>query len=215
MPRKVAPHADRRGGRGHVERERLLDLVLVYATARSAPFRDRSRVALSRLAAAEPLAVSRQILREYIAVMTRQQILGSIVIRCRRGFTLLPRMLLPAVLARLDGSIPARLRLSAVHSRGSPATALRHRDLLARVLEVEAAEQPPHTRACQSRDGSPCDQARCDQARWFGAVQWTSGMIFCGLFSRVWTRSMLIRPLVWRRFPIRRRGAGPSTEYPT
>jgi hypothetical protein len=101
------------------------------------------------------------------------------------------------------------------HPRGSPATALRHRDLLARVLEVEAAEQPPHTRACQSRDGSPCDQARCDQARWFGAVQWTSGMIFCGLFSRVWTRSMLIRPLVWRRFPIRRRGAGPSTEYPT
>jgi predicted nucleic acid-binding protein len=50
--------------------------VLVYATARSAPFRDRSRAALSRLAASEPLAVSRQILREYIAVMTRQQIWG-------------------------------------------------------------------------------------------------------------------------------------------
>ena len=47
--------------------------VLVYATARSAPFRDRSRVALSRLAAGEPFAVNRQILREYIAVMTRQQ----------------------------------------------------------------------------------------------------------------------------------------------
>ena len=41
------------------------------------------------------------------------QILGSIVIRCRRGFTLLPRMLLPAVLARLNGSNLARLRLSA------------------------------------------------------------------------------------------------------
>jgi predicted nucleic acid-binding protein len=47
--------------------------VLVYATARRAPFRDRSRAALSRLAAGEPLGVSRQILRKYIAVMTRQQ----------------------------------------------------------------------------------------------------------------------------------------------
>jgi hypothetical protein len=69
------------------------------------------------------------------------QILGSIAIRCRRGFTLLPRMLLPVVLARLNGSL-------------------------------------------------------------------------CGLFSRIWARSMLIRPLVWRRFAIRGRGAGP-TEYPT
>jgi predicted nucleic acid-binding protein len=51
--------------------------VLVYATARSAPFRDRSRAALSRLAATESLSVSRQILREYIAVMTRQQIWGK------------------------------------------------------------------------------------------------------------------------------------------
>ena len=51
--------------------------ILVYATARSAPFRDRSRAALSRLAASEPPAVSRQILREYIAVMTRQQIWGK------------------------------------------------------------------------------------------------------------------------------------------
>jgi hypothetical protein len=39
--------------------------------------------------------------------------------------------------------------------------------------------------------------------------------LFCGLFSRIWARSMSIRPLVWRRFAIRRRGAGPSTEYPT
>jgi len=51
--------------------------VHVYATARSAPFRNRSRAALSRLAAREPLAVSRQILREYIAVMTRQQTWGK------------------------------------------------------------------------------------------------------------------------------------------
>jgi predicted nucleic acid-binding protein len=51
--------------------------VLVYATATSAPFRDQSRAALSRLAASEPLAVGRQILREYIAVMTRQQAWGK------------------------------------------------------------------------------------------------------------------------------------------
>jgi toxin-antitoxin system PIN domain toxin len=51
--------------------------VLVYATARSAPFHDRARAALSRLAASEPLAMSRQVLREYIAVMTRQQVWGK------------------------------------------------------------------------------------------------------------------------------------------
>jgi len=51
--------------------------VLVYATASSAPFRDRARVALAPLAASEPLSISRQILREYIAVMTRQQIWGK------------------------------------------------------------------------------------------------------------------------------------------
>jgi predicted nucleic acid-binding protein len=50
--------------------------VLVYATARSAPFRDRSRAALSGLATGELLAISRQILREYIAVMTRPQTWG-------------------------------------------------------------------------------------------------------------------------------------------
>jgi predicted nucleic acid-binding protein len=41
--------------------------VLVYATASSAPFRDRARAALVRLAADEPLSVSRQIPREYVA----------------------------------------------------------------------------------------------------------------------------------------------------
>jgi predicted nucleic acid-binding protein len=51
--------------------------VLVYATARNAAFRDQARAALSRLAVDEPLAVSGQILREYIAVMTRQQIWGK------------------------------------------------------------------------------------------------------------------------------------------
>jgi predicted nucleic acid-binding protein len=50
---------------------------LVYATARNAAFRDQARAALSRLAVDEPLAVSGQILREYIAVMTRQQIWGK------------------------------------------------------------------------------------------------------------------------------------------
>ena len=51
--------------------------ILVYATARSAPFRERARASLARMAATEPLSVSRQILREYIAVMTRQQIWGK------------------------------------------------------------------------------------------------------------------------------------------
>ena len=51
--------------------------VLVYATARSAPFREQARAALSQLAADEALSVSRQILREYMAVMTRQQIWGK------------------------------------------------------------------------------------------------------------------------------------------
>ena len=51
--------------------------VLVYATAHRAPFRNRARAALARLAAGEPLSVSRQILREYIAVMTRPQTWGK------------------------------------------------------------------------------------------------------------------------------------------
>jgi toxin-antitoxin system PIN domain toxin len=51
--------------------------VLVYATAHSAPFHDQARAALSRLAVDEPLSLSRQILREYIAVVTRQQIWGK------------------------------------------------------------------------------------------------------------------------------------------
>jgi len=50
--------------------------VLAYATATSAPFRDRARAALVRLAADEQLSVSRQILREYVAVMTRPQTWG-------------------------------------------------------------------------------------------------------------------------------------------
>ena len=51
--------------------------VLVYTTAHSAPFRNRARAALARLAAGEPLSVSRQILRVYIAVMTRPQTWGK------------------------------------------------------------------------------------------------------------------------------------------
>jgi predicted nucleic acid-binding protein len=51
--------------------------ILVYSTAQDAPFRDRARAALARLGADGRLAVSRQILREYIAVMTRQQLWGK------------------------------------------------------------------------------------------------------------------------------------------
>jgi predicted nucleic acid-binding protein len=42
--------------------------VLVYSTAAGAPFQRRARAAIAQL---EPLSVSRQILREYLAVMTR------------------------------------------------------------------------------------------------------------------------------------------------
>ena len=51
--------------------------VLVYSTAVTAPFRDQARDALARFAIREPLFISRQILREYIAVMTREQPWGS------------------------------------------------------------------------------------------------------------------------------------------
>jgi predicted nucleic acid-binding protein len=51
--------------------------VLVYATAVGAPFRVQARAALARLATGGTLSVSRQILREYIAVMTRQQNWGK------------------------------------------------------------------------------------------------------------------------------------------
>jgi predicted nucleic acid-binding protein len=51
--------------------------LLVYAAARGAPFRDRARTALAGAAAGEPLSLSRQIMREYLAVMTRQQTWGK------------------------------------------------------------------------------------------------------------------------------------------
>ena len=50
--------------------------VLVYAVADGAPLLDRARAALVRAAADGPLAISRQVLREYLSVMTRQQIWG-------------------------------------------------------------------------------------------------------------------------------------------
>ena len=50
--------------------------VLVYAAADGAPLLDRARAALMRAVAEGPVTISRQILREYISVMTRQQIWG-------------------------------------------------------------------------------------------------------------------------------------------
>lgn len=50
--------------------------VLVYSTAAGAPFQDRARAVLALSATDDPLSVSRQILREYLAVMTRQQAWG-------------------------------------------------------------------------------------------------------------------------------------------
>ena len=51
--------------------------VLVYSTAVGAPFRDRARRALARIGSQERLSVSRQVLREYLAVMTRPQVWGT------------------------------------------------------------------------------------------------------------------------------------------
>ena len=50
--------------------------VLVYAAADGAPLLDRARAALARIAADGPVTISRQILREYLSVMTRQQTWG-------------------------------------------------------------------------------------------------------------------------------------------
>jgi predicted nucleic acid-binding protein len=50
--------------------------VLVYATVEGAPFQDRARAALLRVAPEETAAVSRQVLREYLAVVTRPQTWG-------------------------------------------------------------------------------------------------------------------------------------------
>lgn len=51
--------------------------VLVHAAAEGAPFLDRARAALARTAADGPVTISRQILREYISVMTRPQVWGK------------------------------------------------------------------------------------------------------------------------------------------
>ena len=51
--------------------------VPVYAAADSAPFHDRARAALIRLAVSERLSISRQILHDHLAVMTRQQTWGK------------------------------------------------------------------------------------------------------------------------------------------
>jgi predicted nucleic acid-binding protein len=51
--------------------------VLIYATADGAPFQDRARAALVGLATNETLSISRQVLREYLAAMTRPQTWGK------------------------------------------------------------------------------------------------------------------------------------------
>ncbi|MGH7041497.1 MAG: type II toxin-antitoxin system VapC family toxin [Acetobacteraceae bacterium] len=51
--------------------------VLVYATAEGAPFRERARTALVRLAAIESLSISRQVLQEYVATTTPPQTWGK------------------------------------------------------------------------------------------------------------------------------------------
>lgn len=50
--------------------------ILVYANSATAPLRDAARIRLNRLAAeGAALWISRQILREYLATMTRRQML--------------------------------------------------------------------------------------------------------------------------------------------
>jgi len=51
--------------------------VLVYATAEGAPFQSKARAALIGLPSTEKLTISRQVLREYLAVMTRPQNWGK------------------------------------------------------------------------------------------------------------------------------------------
>jgi predicted nucleic acid-binding protein len=51
--------------------------VLVYAAAGGAPLFDRARAALTQAAADGPVTISRQVLREYLSVMTRRQTWGK------------------------------------------------------------------------------------------------------------------------------------------
>ena len=51
--------------------------VLVYAAVDGAPLFDRARAVLARAADDGPVTISRQVLREYVSVMTRQQIWGK------------------------------------------------------------------------------------------------------------------------------------------
>jgi len=45
--------------------------VVIYAAAGGAPLFDRARAALTEAAADGPVTISRQVLREYLSVMTR------------------------------------------------------------------------------------------------------------------------------------------------
>ena len=51
--------------------------VLIYAAAGRAPRFDQARPALTHAAADGPVTISRQVLREYLSVMTRQQTWGK------------------------------------------------------------------------------------------------------------------------------------------
>jgi predicted nucleic acid-binding protein len=48
--------------------------MLVHAAADASPLLDRARAAFARAAANGPVTISRQVLREYLSVMTQQQI---------------------------------------------------------------------------------------------------------------------------------------------
>src|SRR5215472_6882889 len=75
MARRVEP-----ASRGYVRGRWTLTFIdtniLVYSAALSSPLRLRAQAALRQLAGKEQRSLSRQVLREYLAVMTRQQLWG-------------------------------------------------------------------------------------------------------------------------------------------
>src|SRR3954447_7537551 len=77
QPRSMARWSKSAPGRP-VWRRRAVNFVdtnvLVHATAAGSPFHTRAREALAPLAANGPLAISQQVLREYLAVTTRPQV---------------------------------------------------------------------------------------------------------------------------------------------
>ena len=110
--------------------------VLVYATAIGAPLQARSRAALGELVSRQQRSISRQVLREYIAVMTRPQTWAKALSLAEavadaeaflRGFALLEDG--PSVWAELRAlSVGYSFAGRQVHDANIVATMLAHRE---------------------------------------------------------------------------------------